>query len=124
MLGSLAPAVLASARATRGRAPCYSVLLHADNKVASALAGIMTKLGDEMFRACVVTVLAELMGLRNGAPGASWSVLRRTYEFRALPPDDAIMLRLLYDARLAPGMTPDEIRAVAPPIVAELRGRR
>jgi hypothetical protein len=51
-------------------------------------------------------------------------VLRRTYEFRALPPDDAIMLRLLYDARLAPGMTPDEIRAVAPPIVAELRGRR
>jgi hypothetical protein len=68
---------------------------------------------------CVHEEMAQAMGLPNDSPEARPSLFNDSLEFALLTDHDAILLRMLYDPRLRPGMTADEARPLLPAIAAD-----
>ena len=58
-----------------------------------------------MQRACIEEELAQGLGLANDSPYARPSIFNDDDEFATLTAMDAVMLQILYDHRLQPGMT-------------------
>lgn len=65
---------------------------------------------------CVNEEMAQAMGLPNDSPDARPSLFNDSLEFALLTEHDAILLRMLYDPRLRPGMTAEEVRPLLPAI--------
>lgn len=63
-----------------------------------------------MQRACIEEELAQGLGLANDSPYARPSIFNNDDEFATLSTMDAVMLQILYDPRLRPGMTLDQAR--------------
>jgi len=63
-----------------------------------------------MQRACIEEELAQGLGLANDSPYARPSIFNDDDEFATLTTMDAVMLQILYDPRLSPGMTLDQAR--------------
>lgn len=63
-----------------------------------------------MQRACIEEELAQGLGLANDSPYARPSIFNDDDEFATLTTMDAVMLQILYDPRLRPGMTLDQAR--------------
>jgi hypothetical protein len=70
-------------------------------------------------RSCVEEEMAQAMGLPNDSPEARPSLFSDRLEFALLTEHDAILLRMLYDPRLRPGMTVAEVRPLLPAIAAD-----
>jgi hypothetical protein len=68
---------------------------------------------------CVNEEMAQAMGLPNDSPDARPSLFNDSLEFALLTEHDAILLRMLYDPRLRPGMTAEEVRPLLPAIAAD-----
>ena len=68
---------------------------------------------------CVHEEMAQAMGLPNDSPDARPSLFNDSLEFALLTEHDAILLRMLYDPRLRPGMTAEEARPLLPAIAAD-----
>jgi hypothetical protein len=68
---------------------------------------------------CVHEEMAQAMGLPNDSPDARPSLFNDSLEFAVLTEHDAILLRMLYDPRLRPGMTAEEARPLLPAIAAD-----
>ena len=68
---------------------------------------------------CVNEEMAQAMGLPNDSPDARPSLFNDSLEFALLTEHDAILLRMLYDPRLRPGMTTEEARPLLPAIAAD-----
>ena len=85
-----------------------------------AIAWIRAEHPPLMRRACVHEELAQGLGLANDSPAARPSIFNDDDEFALLTRHDEILLELLYDPALRPGMTPDEAR----PILRSLLDRR
>ena len=62
------------------------------------------------------------LGLANDSPQARPSIFNDDEEFGLLTRHDELLLRILYDSRLSPGMTEEEARPVVEIIAAELLG--
>jgi hypothetical protein len=78
---------------------------------------------------CVHEEMAQAMGLPNDSPDARPSLFNDSLEFALLTEHDAILLRMLYDPRLRPGMTSEEARPLLPAIArdaqaAQIAGER
>jgi hypothetical protein len=71
---------------------------------------------------CIHEELAQGMGLANDSPQARPSIFNDDEEFALLTRHDELLLRMLYDPRLSPGMTPAEAAPIARQIAAELMG--
>lgn len=69
-----------------------------------------------MRSACIHEELAQGMGLANDSPNARPSIFNDDEEFGLLTRHDELLLRMLYDRRLQPGMSP----ATAAPIAREI----
>ena len=63
-----------------------------------------------MQRACIEEELAQGLGLANDSPYARPSIFNDDDEFATLTTMDAVMLQILYNPRLLPGMTLDQAR--------------
>jgi hypothetical protein len=63
-----------------------------------------------MQRACIEEELAQGLGLANDSPYARPSIFNDDDEFATLTAMDAVMLQILYNPRLLPGMTLDQAR--------------
>ena len=63
-----------------------------------------------MQRACIEEELAQGLGLANDSPYARPSIFNDDDEFATLTTMDAVMLKILYNPRLLPGMTLDQAR--------------
>jgi len=63
-----------------------------------------------MQRACIEEELAQGLGLANDSPYARPSIFNDDDEFATLTSMDAVMLQILYNPRLLPGMTLDQAR--------------
>lgn len=85
-----------------------------------ALALVRGELPDLMRRACLHEEIAQGLGLINDDPHARPSIFNDNEEFALLTRQDELMLRILYDPRLRPGMTLDEARPIVQAIAAEL----
>ena len=63
--------------------------------------------------------MAQAMGLPNDSPDARPSLFNDSLEFAFLTDHDEILLRMLYDPRLRPGMTAAEVRPLLPAIARD-----
>lgn len=77
---------------------------------------------DLMRLSCIHEELAQGMGLANDSPAARPSVFNDDEEFALLTHHDELLIRMLYDPRLTPGMKPDEARPIVYKIAAEMTG--
>lgn len=93
-----------------------------DNQIERAVAVIRAELPDLMRAACIHEELAQGLGLPNDSPEARPSIFNDSDEFGLLTSHDELLLQMLYDKRLQPGMTADEARPIFTKIAAELMG--
>jgi hypothetical protein len=85
-----------------------------------AVAVVRAEHPDLLRLSCIHEELAQGLGLANDSPSARPSIFNDDEEFALLTPQDELMLRILYDRRLKPGMTADEARPIVERIAAEL----
>jgi hypothetical protein len=87
-----------------------------------AVAIIRAEHPDLLRRSCVHEEIAQGLGLPNDSAGARPSIFNDDEEFALLTRHDELLLRMLYDRRLTPGMTPDEARPIVRAIAETLVG--
>lgn len=85
------------------------------------IALIRAGLPDRLRTACIEEELSQLMGLPNDHPRARPSIFNDDQEFQNLTRHDEMLLRILYDSRLRPGLTEDEAMPLVDRIAGELR---
>ncbi|PZX17774.1 Protein of unknown function (DUF2927) [Palleronia aestuarii] len=71
---------------------------------------------------CIHEEIAQGLGLPNDTPTARPSIFNDDEEFALLTRHDELLLKMLYDPRLRPGMRPDEAAPIARRIAEELVG--
>ena len=84
--------------------------------ITSAVAIIRAELPDRLRTACYHEELAQGLGLANDSDLARPSIFRDDDEFGRLTTKDELLLGILYDPRLAPGMTESD----AAPLVRQI----
>ena len=97
---------------SNGSSPIYS----------EAVAVIRGEHPDLLRLSCIHEELAQGLGLANDSPAARPSIFNDDEEFALLTRQDELMLKMLYDRRLTPGMTPDQARPIVETIATELVG--
>lgn len=111
---------------TRMQASTYCQVSAMVNNATSlyhrAFAVIRAEHPDLLHLACLHEELAQGLGLPNDSPQARPSIFNDDQEFALLTPMDEMMLKMLYDPRLTPGMTVPEARPIIEDIAAELVG--
>lgn len=93
-----------------------------DNVYTDAIAIIRAELPDLSRRACYYEEIAQGLGLPNDSPRARPSLFNDSGEFAVLTELDANLLRILYDARLRPGIRAVQARPIIQRITTELLG--
>ncbi len=89
---------------------------------AQAVAVIRAELPPRLRRSCMHEELTQGMGLANDSPRARPSIFNDDEEFAYLTRHDELLLKILYDPRLRPGMTEAEARPIVMQIATELLG--
>lgn len=87
-----------------------------------AITVIRAELPERLRLSCIHEELAQSLGLVNDWPRARPSIFNDNEEFALLTRQDELMLKILYDPRLRPGMTLAEARPIVATIAAELMG--
>ncbi len=94
----------------------YCVLVSSDpgnnGVLTRAVAIIRAELPPALRVSCIHEEIAQGMGLPNDSPSARPSLFNDDDEFGRLTTQDEMMLQMLYDARLKPGMSEDEARDI------------
>lgn len=88
----------------------------------NAVAVVRAEHPDLMRKSCFHEEIAQGLGLANDSPRARPSIFNDDEEFALLTHHDELLLRILYDPRLTPGMTPDTARPIVAEIASELMG--
>ena len=86
----------------------------------SALAVVRAEHPDLTRLSCYHEEIAQGLGLANDSPSARPSIFNDDEEFALLTTHDELLLRMLYDPRLQPGMTPAQATPVVRTIAAEM----
>jgi len=92
------------------------------NTYKSAVAIIRAEHPDLTRLSCLHEEIAQGLGLTNDSPKARPSIFNDDDEFALLTSQDELLLKMLYDPRLKPGMTADQARPLMRVIAAELMG--
>jgi hypothetical protein len=90
------------------------------NTYTAAVAVIRAENPNLLRLSCIHEELAQGMGLANDTPAARPSIFNDDDEFALLTRHDELLLKMLYDPRLQPGMSADQARATVQTIAAEL----
>lgn len=76
-----------------------------DSTYKGAIALVRAEHPDLMRRSCIHEEVAQGLGLANDSPAARPSIFNDDDEFSLLTTHDEMLLRMLYDPRLSPGMS-------------------
>jgi len=95
----------------------------APHTYSRAVALIRTEHPDLVRRSCIHEEIAQGLGLPNDSPRARPSIFNDDDEFALLTTHDELLLKMLYDPRLKPGMTADQARPVVRIIAHEFMGQ-
>ncbi|WP_418904106.1 DUF2927 domain-containing protein [Cereibacter sphaeroides] len=87
-----------------------------------AFAVIRAEHPDLLRLSCLHEEIAQGLGLANDSPAARPSIFNDDEEFALLTTQDELLLRMLYDPRLRPGMTVREAQPIVEAIAYELLG--
>lgn len=88
----------------------------------AAIVMIRAENPDLLRLSCIHEELAQALGLPNDSPNARPSIFNDNDEFALLTTHDEMLLKMLYDDRLSPGMTAAEAMPIARIIARELTG--
>ncbi|PQO22208.1 hypothetical protein C2I36_14250 [Rhodobacteraceae bacterium WD3A24] len=91
---------------------------------SDAVAVVRAEHPDLTRQSCYDEELAQGLGLPNDSALARPSIFNDAQEFARLTAHDELLLRILYDPRLEPGMTEAEARPIVRRIAAELMNAR
>ncbi len=91
-----------------------------DSIYTSALVVIRAEHPDLLRLSCIHEELAQAMGLPNDSPQARPSIFNDDEEFALLTRQDELMLRMLYNPALRPGMTLEQARPIAVRLAKQL----
>ncbi len=91
-----------------------------DTQFRKAVAVIRAEHPDLLRTACLHEEIAQGLGLSNDSPAARPSIFNDDEEFGLLTEHDELLLRILYDDRLVPGMTAAQARPIVAAIASEL----
>ncbi len=89
---------------------------------AFAVTVIPSELPNLMRLACINEELAQSLGLPNDSNAARPSIFNDDEEFALLTGQDELMLRILYDPALHPGMTAAQARPIVKVLASRLMG--
>jgi len=92
------------------------------NVYTAAVAVIRTENPDLLRLSCIHEELAQGLGLANDSPAARPSIFNDDDEFALLTRHDELLLKMLYDPRLRPGMSAIEAAPFTRVIARELTG--
>lgn len=92
-----------------------------DGSYASAVAIIRAEHPDLLRLSCIHEEIAQGLGLSNDFPGARPSIFNDDEEFALLTEHDEMLLRILYDDRLRPGMDSRRAMPMVRQIARELK---
>lgn len=103
---------------------CVVVAFSAPDSFATtgAVAIIRSEHPDALRLACIHEELAQGLGLANDHPQVRPSIFNDDEEFSLLTRHDELLLRILYDARLRPGMSAAEAAPIVREIAREMVG--
>jgi hypothetical protein len=87
-----------------------------------AIAVIRSEHPDLLRRSCIHEEIAQGMGLGNDSPSARPSIFNDDDEFALLTTQDEMLLKILYDPRISPGMDADTVRPIVTQIAGALLG--
>ena len=111
---------------TQMDAGTYCQVLTQSNSATSgyvrAAAVIPSEHPDLMRLACMHEELAQSLGLPNDSKGARPSIFNDDQEFALLTHHDELMLQILYDPALSPGMTGAEARPIVETLASAMLG--
>jgi len=93
-----------------------------DGTYNQAIAVIRAEHPDLLRASCIQEEVAQGLGLSNDYPLARPSIFNDDEEFGLLTTHDELLLKMLYDRRLRPGMGEAEARPIVERIAAELMG--
>ncbi len=93
-----------------------------DGVYTEAVAVIRGEHSDLLRLSCIHEEIAQALGVSNDSPAARPSIFNDDEEFGLLTTHDEMLLRMLYDPRLRPGMSVQQARPVAEAIAADLLG--
>lgn len=91
-----------------------------NGKITAAIVAIRTDLTEPNTQSCIEEELAQTMGLPNDNAAVRPSMFNDDEEFALMTRHDELLLKILYDDRLKPGMTPEESMPIVRQIAAEL----
>jgi hypothetical protein len=77
--------------------------------------------GDFIFYDCVYEELLQSMGPINDDPSVPWTMFNDAVRMGFFDIYDQYILNILYHPRVRPGMTRDQVRALLPEIMPEVR---
>lgn len=92
------------------------------NVYQQAIVVIRAEHPDLLRASCIHEELAQGLGLANDTPRARPSIFNDDDEFALLTRHDELLLEMLYDPRLSPGMTLDQARPIIAEMAEELMG--
>ncbi len=92
------------------------------NITTRAVAVLRAENPDLLSLLCIHEEIAQGLGLANDSPKARPSIFNDDQEFALLTRQDELMLKMLYDPRLRPGMTVAEARPIVEALARELLG--
>lgn len=104
--------------------PCVGQVGYDDSDtglITGAMIVIKGELEGVLRSSCIHEELTQTLGLMNDDPDVRPSIFNDDQEFALLTEHDEILLRILYDRRLRPGMEADEARPLLPEIIEEIR---
>ena len=124
LVPGITPEVITAIRHMPGSTFCLMIALSSDSSpyvYRSAVAVVRAEHPPLLRKSCFHEEIAQGLGLANDSPQARPSIFNDDEEFAFLTEQDALMLRILYDPRLRPGMTAAEALPIVQTIAQELR---
>lgn len=94
----------------------------ASNQFERAFVFIPSEHPDLMRLACIHEEIAQGLGLPNDSPQARPTIFNDDEEFALLTSQDELMLRILYNPQLRPGMTEAQARPIVETLATRLLG--
>ncbi len=124
ILPGISPATVSSAENMARDTYCLAFASAPDQsgEYAQAIIIIRGEHPDLLRRSCIHEEIAQSMGLPNDSIDARPSIFNDDGEFGLLTSHDELLLRILYDPRLATGMTEEHARPIVNIIATELLG--
>ena len=127
----LARSISESAAAWRtAPSPCAATIFsvsevkegHTFGEIISGFVFIRNEIPEALLDACIEEELAQALGLLNDDDEVRPSIFNDDQEFALLTRHDELLLRILYDPRLRPGMSMDEAMPLVRQIAAGIDG--